>query len=258
MSEIFLENVNVFLPDPKSGKRKILSDINLRIDTGDFICLAGPSGCGKTTLMNLMAGFITPDTGKVFINGALVQCPDSRHIVIFQDYGLFPWRTVLQNVLFGLEAKGFPAKESREKAAEYLNMVGLSPYLHNHPHQLSGGMKQRVAIARALAVEPEILFMDEPFAALDTFTRFKLQDEILRIWKDRKQTIIFVTHDLDEAVYLANRVILMSPDPGRIKKIINIKHQRPVDRNSRFLMNYRNEVYSEFELIHNEKYDIVI
>lgn len=257
MREIKITDVNLSMPDRESV-RTILSDINLTVQAGEFVCLAGPSGCGKTTLMNVMAGFLKQDSGSVRIDGEEVKGPDPRHIVIFQDYALFPWLSVHGNVRFGLEAKGFSRKEAGSKALKYLELVGLAGHAGKHPHQLSGGMKQRVAIARALAVEPDILFMDEPFAALDTFTRFKLQDEVLRIWKEKKQTIVFVTHDLDEAVYLANKIVLMSPNPGRIKKIMDIKLQYPFDRSNSLFLSYRKAVYREFEIIHQEQQEFSI
>ncbi|ABB32128.1 ABC transporter related protein [Geobacter metallireducens RCH3] len=239
---------------PASGGKEItaLQRLDLEIGAGEFICLVGPSGCGKTTLINLMAGFDRPSSGSITIDGQPVTGPDPDHIMIFQDYGLFPWRTVLGNVLFALQSRGVGKKEAQERATEYLKLVGLSSFLQSFPHQLSGGMKQRVAIARALAVEPSVLFMDEPFAALDAFTRLRLQDEVLRLWEEKRPTVIFVTHDLDEAIYLGGRVILMAPDPGRVSKILPVYLPRPCDRTSEEFATYRRELFEEFHLVHRE------
>ncbi|HEY3424589.1 MAG TPA: ABC transporter ATP-binding protein [Negativicutes bacterium] len=233
-------------------KLDVLVDINLWVEAGEILCLLGPSGCGKTTLMNIMAGFEQVTAGTLEIDGNPVNRPNPKHITIFQDYGLYPWRTVLGNISFGLEAKGISGKLAKEKAREYVELVGLTQFADSFPSQLSGGMKQRVSIARALAVEPDILFMDEPFAALDAFTRYRLQDELLRIWLEKKPTIIFVTHDIDEAVYLGQRIAIMSPNPGRIKKVMDINLLRPCDRAGTDFMALRSQVFREFELVHEE------
>ncbi|WP_217806044.1 ABC transporter ATP-binding protein [Sporomusa malonica] len=250
MAKIEINNLCKSFLDTQGKSLDVLVDVNLEITAGEFLCLLGPSGCGKTTLMNLMAGFEKPTSGTLTIDGLPVSRPDSKHITIFQDYGLFPWRNVLGNVIFGLEAKGMNRKAAKEKAEEYLELVGLSQFARSFPGQLSGGMKQRVAIARALAVEPDIIFMDEPFAALDAFTRYRLQDEVLRIWTEKKPTIIFVTHDIDEAVYLAQRLAIMTPNPGRIQRMIDIKLSRPCNRGDSGLIAYRQQVFREFELVH--------
>lgn len=250
MAKIIIENLNKQYRRPSGEVFDVLTDINLGVEAGQFLCLLGPSGCGKTTLMNIMAGFEQASTGRVEIDGIPVTQPNPKHITIFQDYGLFPWRTVLDNVLFGLQAKGLEAKAARQKAEEYIELVGLSAFSHNSPNQLSGGMKQRVSIARALAVEPDILFMDEPFAALDAFTRTHLQDELLNIWLQKRPTIIFVTHDIDEAVYLGDQVAIMSANPGQIQKLMDIELPRPCDRTAETFVNLRRSVYKEFEWIH--------
>jgi len=229
-----------------------LSQVNLEIVEGEFICLVGPSGCGKTTLVNLMAGFDKPTSGDVAIEARPVTGPDPDRILIFQDYGLYPWKTVLENVLFGLEARKVSAAEARKRARATLELVGLRAAAGRHPHELSGGMKQRVAIARALAVEPSVLFMDEPFAALDAFTRLHLQDELLRIWEEKRPTVVFVTHDLDEAIYLGQRVVLMAPGPGRIQRIIDVNLPRPRDRTLRDFAGVRRELFEEFHLVHQQ------
>ena len=250
VSKTFISNDNI--------PQRVLSDINLTIDDGEFICLLGPSGCGKTTLMNLIAGFEKPTTGSVTIDDQLVLRPHPKHITIFQDYGLFPWRSVLDNVLFGLEAKGIKKNEARSIAKEYLELVGLTTAANQFPRQLSGGMKQRVSIARALAVEPDILLMDEPFGALDAFTRYRLQDELLRIWQEKKPTIIFVTHDIDEAVYLGQKVVIMSPNPGQIKTILPITLPKPADRSSEAFSAYRREIFHTFAIVQEENLDYII
>ena len=258
MAKIEINNIYKSFPGTKGKQLDVLVDVNLQIESGEFLCLLGPSGCGKTTLMNLMAGFEQPTGGTLTIDGLPVTRPNPKHITIFQDYGLFPWRNVLGNVSFGLEAKGIKGKAARERAEAYLELVGLTEFAGSFPRQLSGGMKQRVAIARALAVEPDILFMDEPFAALDAFTRYRLQDEVLRIWQEKQPTIIFVTHDIDEAVYLAQRVAIMSPNPGRIKQLIDIRLPRPCDRGDAGLSTYRQKVFREFELVQDINQDYVI
>lgn len=258
MSKIIIENASKSFKNAQGKNQSVLENINLEIESGRLVCLVGPSGSGKTTLMNLMAGFETPTSGRVLIDGKAVSSPHSRRIVIFQDYGLFPWLTVKQNVLFGLDAANADKKAAKQTADRYLDMVGLSKTAEQYPHQLSGGMKQRVAIARALAVEPDILFMDEPFGALDVFTRFRLQDELVRLHSSGKHTIIFVTHDLDEAVYLADKVVLMSPNPGRVKREIEIRLPRYCDRANSAFMEYRREVFEEFELVHKESMEYMI
>ncbi len=225
-----------------------LEKVDLSIEEGKFICLLGPSGCGKTTLLNMIAGFDKPSTGAVKINGNEVNQPSTDRVAIFQNFGLLPWRTVIKNVELGLESKGFDEKKRREIAEEYLELVGLSDYKNHHPNQLSGGMQQRTAIARALAVDPEILFMDEPFGALDAMTRMTMQDEIERIWQKKKKTIIFVTHDIEEAVFLADEIVVMTSGPGKVKKIIDVPLARKRDRISPDFLAIRDKVFREFDL----------
>jgi NitT/TauT family transport system ATP-binding protein len=204
-----------------------LVDINLRIEEGEFVCLLGPSGCGKSTLLKIIAGLITATSGRIAINGSPVNGPGPERAVVFQDYALFPWMTVRDNVEFGLEARQLPVLERREVSKKLLKVVGLSDFAERFPHQLSGGMKQRVSIARALAVEPSLLLMDEPFGALDAQTRNLLQDELLRIWREYRKTVVFVTHSIEEAIYLADRIVLMTARPGRIKQIVTVSEPRP-------------------------------
>ena len=242
----------------RGGEQQALSNINLEVAEGEFLCLLGASGCGKTTLLNLIAGFEHPSAGSVTIDGRKVAAPDPRYVTIFQNYGLFPWRDVLGNVEYGLEVKGVNTKERKKIAQEYIEMVGLEKFLHSHPGELSGGMQQRVAIARALAVNPEIIFMDEPFGALDAITRFRMQEEITSIWLERKPTIVFVTHDIEEAVYLADRIIIMSPHPGRISSEISVRMGRPRDRTSPDFVEIRDKVYTALALKNEELLDYYI
>jgi NitT/TauT family transport system ATP-binding protein len=214
------------------GADLALSGVDLSISAGQFVCLLGPSGCGKTTLLNLVAGFLLPSEGYVFLDNKVIDGPGPDRGMVFQDYSLFPWRTVLKNVEFSLEIAGEGRKERRQRALKYLKLVKLDHIASRYPSQLSGGMKQRVAIARALASGPKVLLMDEPFAALDAMTRNMLQDELLRIHELEKCTTLFVTHNIDEAIRLADRVIVMSPNPGRISADISLNSPRPRARTS--------------------------
>jgi NitT/TauT family transport system ATP-binding protein len=204
-----------------------LQNIDLEIDQGEFVCIVGPSGCGKSTLLHLLAGLDRPTTGEITVDGSPVKGPGTDRILLFQELGLFPWLTVRQNVEFGLKMAGVSKIERRDQARVFLRMVHLSHFEDHYIHQLSGGMKQRVALARSLALRPKILLMDEPFAALDAQTRDMLHDELERIWKETSPTIVFVTHNVREAVRLGDRVLLMSFRPGRIKKQFQVNLQRP-------------------------------
>ncbi len=239
VSKEYLTNNSIF---------KALDHVSLQIEKGEFLCLLGPSGCGKTTLLNSVAGFEKVNTGSIQIDGKQVLEPSIRNVTIFQNYGLLPWRTVQKNVELGLESKKVSKKERHDIASKYIDLVGLSKFSKSHPSQLSGGMQQRVAIARALAVDPEIIFMDEPFGALDALTRLKMQDEISNIWEQQKKTIIFVTHDIEEAVFLADRIVIMTPNPGKIKSIISVPLARKRDRTSDDFLKIRDRVFSEFNM----------
>lgn len=192
------------------------------VKEGEFVTLVGPSGCGKSTLLDLLGGLTKPSRGRILIDGKEITGPGLDRGTVFQQYALFPWKTARGNIEFGLEAKGIPKREWKEQGDYYLDLVGLKSFADRYPHELSGGMKQRVAIARSLAFNPDVLLMDEPFAALDAQTRETLQSELLRIWEKTGKTIIFITHGIDEAVYLGQRVVVLSPNPGTVKKIVDI------------------------------------
>ncbi|MGO4496183.1 ABC transporter ATP-binding protein [Paenibacillus sp. 2RAB27] len=211
------------------GSYKALDDITLTIKKGEFVSLLGPSGCGKSTVLNLVAGFDTQSEGTIQVNGKKVTGAGADRVVVFQEHGLFPWLTVLDNVAFGLRQKGIPKEERHEMAMEQIKSVHLSRFADRYPHELSGGMKQRAAIARALAMDPEILLMDEPFAALDEQTRLILHKELEEIWMRTRKTILFITHNIREAVILSDRVLVMSTRPGTIKKEFTVKAARPRD-----------------------------
>jgi NitT/TauT family transport system ATP-binding protein len=204
-----------------------LENFSLNVRTGEFISIVGPSGCGKSTLLDIIAGLTRAQGGRIEIDSQEVTGPALDRGIVMQGYALFPWRTVRKNVEFGLEMKGLSAKERKEVSQKFIELVNLDGFEERYPYELSGGMKQRVAIARALAYDPEVLLMDEPFAAVDAQTRETLQDELMRIWEKTHKTIIFVTHSIDEAVILADRVVVMSANPGRIRAIIDIDLKRP-------------------------------
>jgi NitT/TauT family transport system ATP-binding protein len=205
-----------------SDRFTALEDITLDVRPGEFLALVGPSGCGKSTLLDLLGGLTAPTSGRILLDGRPIEGPARDRGIVFQQYALFPWRTAAQNVEFGLDIAGLKAKQRREIARHYLDLVGLTAFADRYPHELSGGMKQRVAIARSLAYDPEVLLMDEPFAALDAQTRETLQGELLRIWRATGKTIIFITHRIDEAVVLGQRVAVMTSRPGRIKHVVEI------------------------------------
>ena len=208
----------------------VLDAIDLEIARGEFVCILGPSGCGKSTLLNLLGGFEEADAGTILIDGEKVTRPDPRRIFVFQDYGIFPWATVRENIALGLLRR--PAKEREEIVARYVELIGLQGFEDSYPGELSGGMKQRVAVARALAVSPEIVFMDEPLGALDSLTRLSMRRELLRIWQRERMTIALVTHDVDESLQLADRVVVMTSRPGRIAGIVPVALPHPRDPGS--------------------------
>jgi NitT/TauT family transport system ATP-binding protein len=200
-----------------------LDAIDFDVREGEFLTLVGPSGCGKSTLLDLISGLSEPSSGEIRLGGRPVNGPGLDRGVVFQQYALFPWRTALANVAFGLETKGVPRRERLARSRDVLDLVGLSAFADRYPHQLSGGMKQRVAIARSLAYEPEVLLMDEPYAALDAQTREALQDQLIDIWRRTGKTIVFITHSIEEAIYLGQRVAVMTSRPGRIKQVLDVE-----------------------------------
>ena len=227
MPKVWLKDISVTYRGNNGSRLLALDSINLQVKAGEFLCIVGPSGCGKSTLLHLIAGLHQPSQGHVLVDDKLVDAPGTDRILIFQELGLFPWLTVGQNVEFGMKMTHVPKSEREEKIRYYLRLVHLSQFRNSYIHQLSGGMRQRVALARALATEPDVLLMDEPFAALDVQTRDLLHDELERIWAETGRTIIFVTHNVREAVRLGDRVALFTFRPGRIKREYDINLPRP-------------------------------
>ncbi len=223
---------------------EVLRDVNVVVEEGEFVCLLGPSGCGKSTIINLIAGLDRPTSGTVLVDGRAVDGPDPSRTVVFQEAALFPWLNVLGNVEFGLRMAGVPKATRRARALEFIRLVHLSRFTHAYPHQLSGGMKQRVALARALALQPEILLLDEPFAALDAQTRAVLQNELLEIWQLARPTVIFVTHNVREATGLADRVYVVSARPGQVREVEPIALHRPRHAEDPALLAHQHKILS--------------
>ncbi|RJP55034.1 MAG: ABC transporter ATP-binding protein [Deltaproteobacteria bacterium] len=219
-----------------------LKNINLLVNDGEFVSVVGPSGCGKTTMLRIIAGFEKASFGKALLNDEEIKNPGTEIGLVFQEYALFPWRTVLENVEFGLELKNTPAKERREKAFKYIEMVGLNSFENKYPKELSGGMKQRVAIARTLINEPKVVLMDEPFGSVDAQTRNSLQEFLIDIWRKRGDTIIFVTHNVDEAVFLSQRIVCLSSRPGEVLLEVSVNLEFPRDRTSMDFVKIRREI----------------
>lgn len=234
-----IENVSKTFISKGNVEVLALDNINLEIESGKFVCFVGPSGCGKTTLLRLMEGFENPTQGQIYDDDELVLNPSRERGFIFQDYSLFPWLNVIDNVTFGLKIAGKDEEESKERALTYLDAVGLKEFADKYPHELSGGMKQRVAIIRSVINDSKSLLMDEPFSALDVQTRHLLQKQFISNWASRQRTTIFVTHDVDEAVFLADEIVIFSKRPGRIKKVFTNTLERPRDRDS---VEFRNMV----------------
>ena len=237
----------------RGGEMIALNGVNLDIHENEFITVVGPSGCGKSTILNIIAGLLEPTSGNVYVDGKKVEGPGPERGVVFQQYALFPWLTVRNNVKFALDMRGIKGAEADAIVDKYLKIVDLEKFANHYPKELSGGMKQRVAIARAYAAEPEVLLMDEPFGALDAQTRAQLQTELLKTWEGEKKTCFFITHDVDEAILLAQRVVIMSARPGRIKRIVDVDIPYPRDQGTksdpRFMelkAEVWNEVYQEY------------
>lgn len=237
-----LRNVSKVFED---SKEDVLNEINLEIDKGEFVCVVGQSGCGKSTLLNLIAGLEKPTEGEILLNSHPVTGPGADRIVMFQEHALFPWLNVIQNVEFGMKLAGFPQNEQEERALTYLRMVGLEEYKNYAIHQLSGGMRQRVALARALTLDSEILLMDEPFSALDKQTSNRLREELQEIWMKTKRTVLFITHSVEEAVYLADRVVVMSP--AGITDIVSVELERPRYVYDEKFVEYRHKILEKVE-----------
>ena len=239
--------------EKKDGKFLALDTVNLNVEQNEFICVVGPSGCGKTTLLNIIAGLCKPTTGTVKVRGELVTGPGKGKGVVFQQYALYPWLTVEKNVEFGMRMKGVPKAERAEFAKKYIDLVGLSKFAKAYPKELSGGMKQRVAIARAYATAPEVLLMDEPFGALDAQTRAQLQENLLKTWEQERKTCFFITHDVEEAVLLATKIIIMSAGPGHITEIVPVTLPYPRTQQTKLTSEFNelknqiwNKVYREY------------
>jgi len=229
------------------GKMVAIDDFSFEVKDGEFVCLLGPSGCGKTTVLRIIAGLEEKTSGSILLDGKEIDKPGSDRGMVFQEFALLPWRNVQKNVEFGLEIKGLDPAARKESADRYIELVGLKGFENSLPKQLSGGMKQRVGIARALANDPEILLMDEPFGALDAQTRNQMQKELLRIWEETKKTVLFVTHSVDEAVFLADKVIVLTTRPSRIKEVFEVKQPRPRDRADPAFLALRKKILAELE-----------
>jgi len=239
-----------FQPKDKTNQAvNVLEDINLEVGDGEFVCIVGPSGCGKSTLLNIAGGFLGATKGEIQIDGHVVTEPDPRHIFIFQENSVFPWLTVADNVGFGVKRSN--PKERKELVAHYIEMVNLTGFERAFPRELSGGMKQRVEIARALAAEPDVLFMDEPFGALDYLTRMKLRFELTQIWERERKTVLFVTHDVEEAVQLADRVVVMGKRPSRIRDIVTVDVERPRNLDDPACRRLRDHIFRVMGLDHS-------
>ncbi len=244
--KINIQNVTKIFDNEDGAETVALNGVNLEIPAGSFVSLIGPSGCGKTTLLRCIAGLETPTSGEILVDNALVTAPGSDRGFAFQQANLFPWLTVKDNISFGLKVRKI-YKQHRADVDEFIKMVGLEGFENRYPHQISGGMNQRASLARALVGKPKILLLDEPLGALDAFTRMNMQDEIIRLWQEHKMTMVMVTHDVDEAVYLSNYVVVMSPRPAKVEKVIKIELGYPRVRSQDIFVKYRNEI---LEILH--------
>ncbi|MDP9098438.1 MAG: ABC transporter ATP-binding protein [Verrucomicrobiota bacterium] len=233
-------------PDDPATRRLALDDISLSLAAGELVSLVGPSGCGKSTLLRLIAGLDSPDSGELMVGAESITGPNAERGLVFQDPNLFPWLTVRGNIEAGLVARRV-LHEKRHEVEEFMRLVGLESFANAYPHHLSGGMAQRVALARALINHPKVLLLDEPLGALDAFTRMRMQDEVLRLWQARRTTMLLVTHDIDEAIYMSDRIVIMTQRPGRIERTIPVTLRRPRDRSSAGFLQLRGEI---LELLH--------
>ena len=234
------------LPDDPTTRRAAIDGISVSLAAGELVCLIGPSGCGKSTLLRLIAGLDSPDSGELMVGAEAITGPNAERGLVFQDPNLFPWLTVRRNIEAGLVARRL-LHERRHEVDEFMRLVGLESFADAYPHHLSGGMAQRVALARALINHPKVLLLDEPLGALDAFTRMRMQDEVLRLWQVRRTTMLLVTHDIDEAIYMSDRIVIMTQRPGRIERTIAVSLQRPRDRSSADFLHLRGQI---LELLH--------
>lgn len=245
-ASITVRHVNKSFRSAAGSEVRALEDISLSVAAGSLVSLVGPSGCGKSTLLRLITGLDTPTSGELRMGNDLIKGPSAERGLVFQDPNLFPWLTVRRNIQSGLVARGV-LREGRHEVDTFLHLVGLESFANVYPHHLSGGMAQRVALARALVNHPKVLMMDEPLGALDAFTRMRMQDEVLRLWESRGTTMVLVTHDIDEAIYMSDRIVMMSPRPGRVKRIIDVRLPRPRRRNDPAFLALRTEI---LEMLH--------
>lgn len=228
-------------PTDPTSQTQALDNVSLDVTAGELISIVGPSGCGKSTLLRLIAGLDTPALGELWVGEEKITGPSAQRGLVFQDPNLFPWHTVRRNIEAGLVARGV-LREKRHEVNEFMRLVGLESFAEAYPHHLSGGMAQRVALARALINHPKVLLLDEPLGALDAFTRMRMQDEVLRLWEARRTTMVFITHDIDEAIYMSDRIVIMTPRPGRIERIIDVTLDRPRERSSQEFLQLRGEI----------------
>ena len=233
--------------DDSAADTHALDRVTISIGAGELVALVGPSGCGKSTLLRLIAGLDSPDSGELWVGSEAITAPSAERGLVFQDPSLFPWLNVRHNIESGLIARGV-LREKRHEVEEFMRLVGLETFATAYPHHLSGGMAQRVALARALINHPKVLLLDEPLGALDAFTRMKMQDEVLRLWKARGTTMLLVTHDIDEAIYMSDRIVLMTPRPGRIDRVLEIDLERPRQRNNPEFLRFRGEILETLHL----------
>lgn len=252
VGEIKFDNVSKDFRRPDGETVHALNGIELTINQGDFVCLIGPSGCGKSTMLRLLAGLDKPTDGGIYLDGEKVTKPSYDRGLVFQDPNLFPWLTIYDNVAFGLKARKL-FKEKKDSVDEFIELVGLKGFERSYPHQLSGGMCQRASLARALIGHPKALLLDEPLGALDAFTRMNMQDELLRIKAEQQMTMVMVTHDVDEAVYLSNRIVVMTPRPAKIEKVIDVKLFQPRDRSNPEFIRLRNEILKILDFAGKER-----
>lgn len=245
-SSLQIRNVTKRFIAPDGSELTALDNVSLTISAGEMVSLVGPSGCGKSTLLRLLAGLEQPTAGELRVGNEPIRGPSAQRGLMFQDHNLFPWLTIRRNIESGLVARGV-LREKRREVDEFIQLVGLKAFANSYPHQISGGMAQRAALARALVNHPKVLLLDEPLGALDAFTRMRMQDEVLRLWQNRGTTMVLVTHDIDEAIYMSDRIVMMTPRPGRIERIIEVNQPRPRQRNSSEFLELRGRI---LEMLH--------